>query len=139
MASFNKAILVGNLTATPELKQTNTGLSVCSFSIAVGRKVAKGAEENTDFFSVVAWRTTAEFVAKYFTKGNPILVCGSLQTRSYTDRKGEKRTVTEIVADEVAFVAQKNRDLRGDSYTPEAYKAREPEVLPLAEDEDLPF
>lgn len=139
MASFNKAILVGNLTATPELKQTNTGLSVCSFSIAVGRKVAKGAEENTDFFSVVAWRTTAEFVAKYFTKGNPILVCGSLQTRSYTDRKGEKRTVTEIVADEVAFVAQKNRDPHGDSYTPEAYKARESEVLPLAEDEDLPF
>lgn len=139
MASFNKAILVGNLTATPELKQTNTGLSVCSFSIAVGRKVAKGAEENTDFFSVVAWRTTAEFVAKYFTKGNPILVCGSLQTRSYTDRKGEKRTMTEIVADEVAFVAQKSRDPHGDSYTPEAYKAREPEALPPAEDEDLPF
>lgn len=137
MASFNKVILVGNLTATPELKQTNTGLSVCSFSVAVGRKVAKSAEAVTDFFSVVAWRATAEFVAKYFTKGNPILVCGSLQNRSYTDAKGVKHTVTEVVADEVAFVAPKSEAApTPGSYTPDAYKVPTEEI---AAPDDLPF
>ncbi len=137
MASFNKVILVGNLTATPELKQTNSGLSVCSFSVAVGRKFAKGAEAVTDFFSVVAWRTTAEFVAKYFKKGNPILVCGSLQNRTYTDGKGEKHTVTEVVADEVAFTAPKSEIApEPGSYTPDAYKARTEEI---AAPDDLPF
>lgn len=137
MASFNKVILVGNLTATPELKQTNTGISVCSFSVAVGRKFAKGTEAVTDFFSVVAWRATAEFVAKYFAKGNPILVCGSLQNRSYTDSKGEKHTVTEVVADEVAFVAPKSGAAPAPgNYTPDAYMARTEEIdFP----EDVPF
>ena len=85
MASFNKVILVGNLTADPELKKTPSGVSVTSFSIAVNRRFTKqGEQPQTDFINIVAWRQTAEFVARYFNKGRPILVCGQLQTRSWT-------------------------------------------------------
>lgn len=104
MASFNKVILIGNLTAHPELKQTASGLSVCSFNIAVNRRTSKDGEQACDFITIVAWRQTAEFVAKYFTKGKPILVCGQIQTRSYQDSQGNKRTATEVVADGVSFV-----------------------------------
>lgn len=109
MASFNKVILVGNLTADPELKKTQSGVSVTSFSIAVNRRFAKqGEQQQTDFISIVAWRQTAEFISRYFNKGRPILVCGQLQTRSWTDQNGQKRYVTEVVADEVSFVDSKN-------------------------------
>ena len=104
MSSFNKVILIGNLTADPELKQTTSGTSVCSFTIAVNRRFAKDGEQACDFISVQAWRQSAEFVARFFTKGKPILVCGQLQTRSWTDKDGNKRYVTEVVADEVSFV-----------------------------------
>lgn len=104
MASFNKVILIGNLTANPELKQTVSGLSVCSFNIAVNRRASKDGEQACDFITIVTWRQTAEFVSRYFTKGKPILVCGQIQTRSYQDSQGNKRTATEVVADEVSFV-----------------------------------
>lgn len=107
MASFNKTILIGNITADPELKQTQSGLSVCSFNIAVNRRGANNGEQKTDFFTIQTWRKTAEFVAQYFKKGSPILVCGQLQTREYTDNQGNKRTAYEIVADEVTFVGGK--------------------------------
>ncbi|MCQ2385393.1 MAG: single-stranded DNA-binding protein, partial [Clostridia bacterium] len=83
MASFNKVILIGNLTADPELKQTAQGTSVCSFSIGVSRRFARADQGQTtaDFFNIVTWRQTAEFVVKYFKKGRPILVCGQLQNR----------------------------------------------------------
>ena len=103
MASFNKVILIGNMTADPELKQSTSGVSVCSFNIAVNRKMSKNNE--CDFITVVAWRQQAEFVTKYFKKGMPILVCGQLQTRTWTDNQGNKRYATEVVADEVSFVA----------------------------------
>ncbi len=127
MANFNKVILVGRLTADPELKQTGTGLSVCSFSIAVNRRYSKAdqGQPTADFFTVVAWRNTAEFVCRSFRKGRPILVCGQLQNRSWTDNNGNKRYVTEIVADEVDFVDSKpegaahNAD--GQQYMPDAY------------------
>ena len=105
MASFNKVILIGNLTAHPELKQTASGLSVCSFNIAVNRRTSKDGEQSCDFITIVTWRQTAEFVAKYFTKGKPILVCGQLQVRTWTDNQGNKRTATDVVADEVSFVS----------------------------------
>ena len=105
MASFNKVILIGNIVADPELKQTQGGLSVCSFNIAVNRKFSKDGEQACDFITIQAWRQTAEFVTKYFKKGQPILVCGQLQTRSWTDSQGQKRYATEVVADEVSFVA----------------------------------
>lgn len=105
MASFNKVILLGNMVADPELRQTPSGTSVCSFRIAVGRRFGRGnePEQNTDFFTVNAWDKTAEFVSRYFKKGSAILVCGSLQNRSWTDNQGQKRNVTEIRADEVTF------------------------------------
>ena len=108
MASFNKVILVGNMTADPELKKTPSGVSVTSFSIAVNRRFTKqGEQPQTDFINIVAWRQTAEFVARYFNKGKPILVCGQLQTRSWTDQNGQKRYTTEVVADEATFVENK--------------------------------
>lgn len=110
MASLNKVNLIGNLTAEPELKQTTSGVSVCSFNIAINRRYAKEGEQNADFIPVVAWRKDAEFVSKFFHKGTPILVCGALQSRSYTDSQGQKRTSIEVVADEVGFVESAKKD-----------------------------
>lgn len=107
--NFNKVILGGRMTADPELKTTQSGTSVCSFSVAINRKyTADGQQPQADFINVVAWRQTAEFVSRYFRKGSSICVVGSLQTRSYTDRDGQKRNVTEVVADEVNFVDSKS-------------------------------
>jgi single-strand DNA-binding protein len=106
MASFNKVILMGNMTADPELKQTASGISVCSFSIAVQRRFANrqdATQQNVDFINVVTWRQQAEFVSRYFKKGSNILVCGQLQTRTWNDNQGQKRYATEVVADEVTF------------------------------------
>ena len=128
MASFNKVILVGNMTADPELKQTTGGVSVCSFSIAVNRRFAKPeqGQQNVDFINIVTWRQSAEFVSRYFKKGNPILICGQLQTRNWTDTQGQKRYATEVVADEVSFVGNATAGgtaPTGAGYTPEAYGA----------------
>ena len=143
MASFNKVILIGNMTSDPELKQTASGISVCSFSIAVNRRFNKGAEQGqqtVDFINVVAWRQNAEFVSRYFKKGNPILICGQLQTRNWTDNQGQKRYTTEVVADEVSFVAaaaQANAAPAG-SYTPDAYGAPAFSNAPSANFEEIP-
>jgi single-strand DNA-binding protein len=108
MAAFNKVILIGYLTDTPELKQTQTGISVASFTIGVNRRYSAEGRQETDFINIVCWRKTAEFVCRYFGKGSAILVCGSLQTRTYTDRDGIKRHASEVVADEAAFVERKS-------------------------------
>ena len=149
MASFNKVILIGNMTADPELKQTTGGTSVCSFSIAVNRRFAKSeqAQQTVDFINIVTWRQSAEFVSRYFKKGNPILVCGQLQTRTWTDNQGAKRYVTEVVADEVSFVApaSQNSSNGGAGYTPEAYgnptfnSASDASFEEIPNDESLPF
>ena len=104
--SFNKVIMIGNITAEPELKATPQGTSVCTFSLAVNKKGKDGTIQ-ASFFNVVAWRGTAEFICKYFGKGSPILVSGHLDSRSYTDAKGEKRYITEIIAEEVTFAGTK--------------------------------
>lgn len=101
---FNTVILTGRLTADPELKTTQSGVSVTSFSIAVQRKYKSGEEAETDFINIVAWRQSAEFVCKYFAKGNMIGIEGSIQTRRYTDRDGNSRTAFEVAADNVQFV-----------------------------------
>lgn len=151
MASFNKVILMGNLTHDPELRQTQSGLSVCSFSIAVNR-YAKDNGDTVDYIDIVTWRQQAEFVSRYFKKGNSILVCGQLQTREYTDKNGNKRRAVEVVADEVTFTASKAENSpatahNGDdgantptTYTPAAYggNSAQFEELP-AGDEPLPF
>lgn len=101
---YNKAIIMGRLTADPELRQTPSNISVTSFTVACDRAYSKGADRQTDFIDCVAWRSTAEFVCRYFQKGKPILVEGRLQVTNYTDKNGEKRRRYEIVADNVHFV-----------------------------------
>ena len=99
--NLNKAILAGRLTKDPELRTTTSGTTVTQFDIAVNRRGAKeGQQTQVDFITVVAWRQTAEFITRYFKKGNAICVVGSIQTRSYTDKNNQKRTATEVVADE---------------------------------------
>ena len=99
--------MTGRLTADPELKTTNTGISVTSFSIAVNRRYRAGEETQTDFINIVAWRQTAEFITKYFKKGNMIGIEGSIQTRKYVDKNGNNRTVFEVVASNAQFVESK--------------------------------
>lgn len=104
---INSVVIMGRLTKDPELKTTQSGLSVVSFTVAVDRKYQKGSERQADFLNVVAWRHTAEFVEKYFTKGSMIAIQGSIQTRTYEDKNGNKRTAVEIVADNVSFCSSK--------------------------------
>lgn len=105
--NLNKVILGGRLTANPELKQTGNGVAVTSFTIAVDRKYQKDSEKKADFITIVAWRQTAEFICKYFTKGSAIIICGELQTRSWKDADGKNRYATEVVASEVSFAESK--------------------------------
>ena len=136
MANFNlnKVILGGRLTSDVELKQTQGGIPVAQFSIAVNRKYQKDSQQETDFISCVAWRSTAEFISRYFKKGSSICVVGSIQVRSW-DQNGQKRYATEVVIDEATFVDSKaSVGAEGGSfspapYMPDAYKG----------DEDLPF
>ncbi len=101
---LNRVILMGRLVADPELRQTPSNVSVASFRIAVDRNYQRqGEEKQADFISVVAWRQTADFVGRYFTKGRMIVVEGSLRTGSYTDQQGNKRYTTEVYADNVYF------------------------------------
>lgn len=104
---LNKVILMGRLTADPEIKQTSNGISVLSFSIAVDRNYSK-EEKKVDFINLVAWRQTAEFIERYFTKGQMIAVEGSIQTRNYEDKTGAKRTAFEVLASQVYFAGSKN-------------------------------
>lgn len=137
MANFNlnKVILGGRLTADPELKTTQGGVSVAQFSVAVGRKVIPGKPQETDFFNVTAWRQTAEFVSRYFRKGSSICIVGTVQNNSWTDRDGQKRYKTDIVADEVMFV-----DSKGDSASAPAFNpVNVPHFEEIQQDEDLPF
>ena len=128
MADLNKVILMGHMTADPELKQTTSGTSVCSFSIGVNRRYSKQdqGQQSVDFINIVAWRQQAEFVSRYFKKGSSIVICGSIQTRKWTDNNGQARYATEVVADEVSFGAPAAQNGQGDrpaqqSYTPSAY------------------
>lgn len=155
MASINKVILMGNLTADPELKTTPSGVSVVSFSIGVQRKLSKEQQQDpnavkSDFINIVAWRNTAEFISKYFTKGKSIVVIGQLQVRSYTAQDGSKRYVTEVVADEVSFGANAsdgavkgnayNAEKRGDvGADDEKYVVGQADFVEVGAEDDLPF
>ena len=149
MASVNKVILIGNLTADPELKQTTNGISVASFSIAVQRRFANrndAGAQTADFINIVAWRQQAEFICRYFKKGRPICIVGSLQSRSWTDQNGQKRYTVEVVADEVSFVERKTDSqprTQGTFYgeAPARQEAGIPEAsfVEVPSEEDLPF
>ncbi|MCQ2478138.1 MAG: single-stranded DNA-binding protein [Clostridia bacterium] len=144
---FNFVVLTGRLTADPELKTTPNGISVTSFSIAVSRRYRSGEEPQTDFINVVAWRQNAEFITKYFKKGNMIGIEGSIQTRRYTDKNGNNRTAFEVVVNNAQFVESK-RDSNAVSAPGEELgdaasfsNAGESDFSEIADgaDEDLPF
>ena len=119
---LNKIFLMGRLTRDPELRRTQTGVPVASFSLAVERDFRDKAtgERTTDFINVVAWRQSAEFVSRYFTKGSLIVVEGRLQIREWTDKDNNRRTTAEVVADQVYFGGSK-RDGGGDGYNNAGY------------------
>lgn len=145
--SINITVLTGRLTSDVELKTTQNGVSVCSFSIAVDRKYKQGEEKQADFINIVAWRGTAEFVSKHFSKGSAIGIEGSIQTRKYTDKNGNNRTAFEIVANNVHFIDSKRSQSGGEGNslpTPEndplpAFAERLEQFQEVQDDGDLPF
>lgn len=139
--AFNKAILIGNLTKDIELKQTPSGVSTATFTLAVNRKYKNAdGSTSTDFINCVAWRKTAEFASQYFKKGKAMLVEGEIQTRSYTDNNGNKHYVTEVLANEVGFVGNKEESNQSGGYVPDAYTPEAtPNFEPVSEEDDLPF
>lgn len=155
MANFNlnKVILGGRLTSDPELKQTPSGIPVCSFSVAVNRRASSEGEQKVDFINCQAWRQTAEFLCRYFRKGSSVCVIGSLQMRTYTDKNSQQRTVAEVVAEEVNFVDSKGEisssvatseapKANTASYVPDAYKpasSAQPSFEDAQQDDTLPF
>lgn len=154
---INSVVLMGRLTANPELRTTQTGKIVASFSLAVDRDFQQDGEKQADFISVVAWGKTAEFIDKYFCKGRMIAIVGRIQTRTYTDKDGNKRKATEVMANKVSFTGEKaepseHEPSRIEGYEP-AGKTRNPVAAPnvgyesgspadfaeLSSDDDLPF
>ena len=135
---MNKVYLIGNLTRDPELSETSTGIAFCRFSVAVNRTYAnsEGTRE-TDYFIIIVWRALAENCGKFLKKGSKVAVVGSLQNRSYEDKDGNKRTVTDIVASEVEFLTTN----RGDEQdVPTEVKPSNPgATLTPVDDSDLPF
>ena len=145
--NFSKAIIGGRLTHDPELKTTASGVSVCSFTVAVNRRPDKSGESKADFIECVAWRQTAEFITRFFRKASSICVEGSLQQRSWEDREGKKRTALEIQVEQAYFVDAKNEmpavrdDSEPPSYIPDSYRVPDGAVKmeDLDSDEPLPF
>ena len=142
---MNKVILVGRLARDPELRTTQSGVSVCSFTVACDRRYQKAGEERqADFISCIAWRQQADFICKFFTKGMRIALDGSIQTRSWDDNDGNKRYATEVVVDHAEFAQSKNEGMGGSA------SSMQPAPFPTApsgdidgfmpvEEEDLPF
>ena len=132
---LNVVALLGRLVSDPELKHTPNDVAVTSFTIAVDRSYAKaGTERQTDFIEVVAWRGTAEFICRYFEKGQLIAVHGSIQTRSYTDKEGNKRKVVEVLASNVSFAGSKS-----DNQESYAVKGASPDINPPEESRPAAF
>ena len=133
---FNKTILIGRPTTDIELKTTTSGTAVTSFTLAVTRSYAKqGEERQTDFIDIVAWRGTAEFASKYVLKGQMIAVDGSLQTRTYEDKEGKKRKVTEVVAEHIYFAEGKKREDKPAFTSPDTSDFEQI----VSDDDELPF
>lgn len=128
---MNVVTIIGRLAADPELKTTGSGISVTNICVAIDRKGTKGEDKITDWIDVVAWRNTAEFICKHFHKGDPIVVTGSLQTRMWDDKNGQKRKTVEVIADSVEFVPK----AKGEN----TVKVDDTDSFQLIEDEDIPF
>lgn len=136
---MNKVILVGNLTRDPELSETPSGIAVCRFSIAVSRDYANAdGNRETDFFNITVWRGRAEVCGKYLKKGNKVAVVGSLQNRTYDDKDGNKRTVTDVIANEVEFLTPKGSQEFGDEGETQVVK-KPRQLEPIDDDSMFPF
>ena len=131
---MNRFFAIGRLTKDPEKRTTQNGTSVCTFTLAVDRRYKNAnGERETDFFTVVCWRQVADRSAQYLSKGKQVAIAGEVQTRSY-EKDGQKRYVTEVVADEVQFLSP-----RGDGVERGRGTTQEPEMSPVSDDDDLPF
>lgn len=153
MASFNvaRAYIGGRITQDPELKTTPSGISVCSFTVAVNRRTGKDGDSKADFINCTAWRQTAEFISRYFKKASSIFVEGTLQQRSWETQDGQKRTVLEVQVENAYFVDSKSEMEErtgfspasrndGPAYVPDAYTATAPKFEEIdPQSEDLPF
>ena len=132
---INNVVLMGRLTAAPELKSTTTGTAVTAFTLAVERAYTKqGEQRQTDFIGCVAWRNTAEFITKYFQKGSMIAITGSIQTRNYEDKNGNKRKAVEILVSSVSFCGSKAETSAAPTSADTAEDFEE-----LYDEENLPF
>ena len=129
---MNECILIGRLVKDPELKFTPQNVAVTTFTLAVDRKFSKGEEKQADFINCVSWRNTAEFVAKFFQKGQMMALTGSLQVRSWEDTQGNKRFATEVIADKVEFCGSRYEEQTSAS-------APKDNFVPVEVDGDLPF
>ena len=145
---MNVVVLVGRLTDNPELRKTGNDVSVTRFSIAVDRQFARAGEERqTDFINIVAWRQTADFITKYFTKGQRIGIEGSLRMNRYTDKEGNNRTTYEVVVNNAHFVENKRDSGNAGAYAPATEQAapqsfsnsNSGDFTEIAGDDDLPF
>ena len=134
---MNKVILVGNLTKDPELSETPSGVAVCKFSLAVSRDYTNAeGNRDTDFFNITVWRGRAENCGKYLKKGNKVAIVGSLQNRSYEDKDGIKRNVTDVIANEVEFLTPKQSGQEDESVVS---VTRQRPQLEAIDDNQLPF
>ena len=138
---MNKVYLIGNLTRDPEMSETPSGVPFCRLGLAVNRPYAGSDRERaTDFFNITVWRTHAENCGRYLKKGSKVAVVGSLQNRSYEDKDGNKRTVTDIVASEVEFLSVRNQgEGSSDDTSHAAPRAVERPTLQQVDDDELPF
>lgn len=134
---FNLVVLTGRLTSDVELKTTPNGVSVCSFTIA--NEIGYGESKKTAFINIVAWRQTAEFVSKYFTKGSMIGIEGSIQTRKYQDKNGNNRTAFEVVANNVQFVESKRSEDNSEKDPLNDFQSKLNDFADVSVDDDCPF
>ena len=134
---MNRVILLGRLARDPELRQTVNNVAVASFAVAVNRSYQKEKEQLADFIECVAWRGPAEFVARYFAKGDPIALEGRLQVRSYEDKQGNKRRAYEVICENVEFTGSRERRQTDDAPQEQTYDASDFEEVDS--DGDLPF
>jgi single-strand DNA-binding protein len=133
---MNKFIGIGRLTKEPEFKSTASGTSVCTFTIAINRRFKTEGQQQADFIPIVAWGKTADICAKYLHKGSQVGVCGSIQTRSYDDKNGNKVYVTEVNAEEVQFLGSKPNEAENNLKMAQEMFG---EQVSSAEDDEIPF
>lgn len=140
---LNQSIIMGRLTSDPELRTTQSNKSVTSFTVAVDRRFQKqGEEKQTDFIPCVAWQHTAEFITRFFKKGQMIAIVGELQSRNYEDKNGNKRTAFEIIVDQASFCGSKNESSNGNTVSNDTFTILpDDDTLPFsaADEEGLPF